>query len=79
MTLVKKETVKAKKFEKKMIGLIKMAKGMDMPENTRKILLDELRRVHNSCLSGSLNTALNIVFLCSSLNMSLVSTFTLMI
>ena len=50
MTLVKKETVKAKKFEKKMIGLIKVAKGMDMPENTRKILLDELRRVHNSCL-----------------------------
>lgn len=50
MTLVKKETINAKKFEKKMIGLIKMAEGMDMPENTKKILLDELRRVHNGCL-----------------------------
>lgn len=50
MTTIKKDTVNSKVFEKKMIGLIKMVKGMDMPDNTRKILLDELRRVHNSCL-----------------------------
>lgn len=50
MTTIKKETIKSKVFEKKMIGLIKMVKGMDMPEQTRKILLEELRHVHNSCL-----------------------------
>ena len=50
MVTVKKDTVKAKTFEKKMITLIKMVKGMEMPDNTKTILLDELRRVHNECL-----------------------------
>lgn len=50
MTTVKKDTIDSKKFEKKMIALIKLTKGMDMPENTRKILLEEMRRVHNTCL-----------------------------
>ena len=50
MTTVKKSTIQAKKFEKKMITLIKMVKGMDMPDKTKTLLLDELRRVHNTCL-----------------------------
>lgn len=50
MTTIKKDTIKAKVFEKKMIGLIKMVKLMEMPEHTRTILLDELRHVHNGCL-----------------------------
>ena len=50
MVTVKKSTVDANKFEKKMIGIIKLVKGMDMPENTRNILLGELRNIHTSCL-----------------------------
>ena len=50
MVTVKKDTVDANKFEKKMIGIIKLVKGMDMPENTRNILLGELRNIHTSCL-----------------------------
>ena len=50
MTTIKKDTIKAKVFEKKMIALIKMVKMMEMPEHTRRILLDELRHVHNGCL-----------------------------
>ena len=53
MVTVKKDTISSKNFEKKIITLIKMVKGMDMPENTRKILLEELRRVHNGCLEWS--------------------------
>ena len=50
MVTVKKETVNARKFEKRMITLIKMVKVMDMPETTKKILLEELRNVHNGLL-----------------------------
>lgn len=50
MVTIKKPTIKAEKFEKKMIALIKMVKGMEMPKETKKILLEELRRVHNTCL-----------------------------
>ena len=50
MTVIKKQTINTRTFEKKMIGLIKMVKLMEMPEHTRTILLDELRHVHNGCL-----------------------------
>lgn len=50
MTTVKKATIDAKKFEKKIITIIKMVKAMDMPNETKKILLEELRRMHNTCL-----------------------------
>lgn len=50
MVTVKKPVVNAKLFEKRMVGVIQLAKVMDMPETTRTILLEELRNVHNGCL-----------------------------
>lgn len=50
MVTVKKDTIKANVFEKKIITLIKLVKGMDIQENIKKILLEELRNIHNSCL-----------------------------
>lgn len=50
MTLVKKSTIDAAVFEKKMIALIKLVKTMEMPDNTKNILLGELRNIHNGCL-----------------------------
>ena len=50
MTTVKKPTISTKVFEKRIITLIKLVKGMDMPDNTNRILLDELRLMHNGCL-----------------------------
>ena len=50
MVTKKKQTIKTNVFEKKMIGLIKMAKALDMPDKSRKVLLEELRHVHNSCM-----------------------------
>ena len=47
---VKKKTVKAPIFEKKMLGLLKMVKGMDIDESTKNILLEEIRHIHISCL-----------------------------
>lgn len=53
MTLLKKETILSDKFEKKMIALINTVKALDMPETSRVVLLEELRRTHNSCLEWS--------------------------
>ena len=50
MKTVKKDTIQSKTFEKRMIALIKLVKIMEMPEHTRKILLEELRATHNGCL-----------------------------
>ena len=62
MTTIKKDTINAKKFEKKMIALIKMVKIMEMPEHTRNILLEELRAMHNGCLEwGEPENAFKII------------------
>ena len=47
---IKKKTVDAPTFEKKMLGLLKMVKGMDIPEPNKGILLDEIRHIHITCL-----------------------------
>ena len=50
---VKKDTISTKKFQKKVLTLIKMVKVMDMSDSTRKILIEELRKMHNECLEYS--------------------------
>lgn len=50
MVTVKKDTISTSVFEKKIIGLIKLVKIMEMPEHTKTILLDELRNIHLDCL-----------------------------
>lgn len=50
MVTVKKPTVDTKTFESKVIKVIKKIKTLDMPKETRKELLEDIRFLHNSCL-----------------------------
>ena len=50
MVTIKKQTVSTRRFESEMIRLIKLTKGLDIPRETKRILLDELRLTHNGCL-----------------------------
>ena len=51
MTVVKKERISSKNFEKRIIKVIKQVKAMDFEE--KETILTMLRELHNGCLEWS--------------------------
>lgn len=50
MVTVKKETIRAKKFEHEIIAVINNIKKMELPKEEKRDLLNQLRALHNNCL-----------------------------
>lgn len=62
MVTVKKDTIRTKVFEKKIIKTIKTIKGMDLPEKQKDDILYLMRELHISCMEwGKPEDAFKIV------------------
>lgn len=53
MVTVKRETIKTKTFEEKVIKAIKTVKRMELPDKEKDDVLTILRDLHNGCLEWS--------------------------
>ena len=53
MVTVKRDTIKTKTFEEKVIKAIKTVKRMELPDKEKDDVLTILRDLHNGCLEWS--------------------------
>ena len=53
MVTVKRDTIKTKPFEEKVIKAIKTVKRMELPDKEKDDVLTILRDLHNGCLEWS--------------------------